>query len=41
MICCQVPSTGLPSATGTESDGPKSVACKCECPVHDSRHQVR
>ena len=29
-ICCQVPSTGLPSATGTESDGPMSVACKWE-----------
>ena len=32
-ICCQVPSTGFPSATGTVKDGPSSVACKCEWPL--------
>ena len=33
IICCHVPSTGLPSATGTESDGPRSVAWRCEWPL--------
>ena len=32
-ICCQVPRISLPSAIGTVSDGPKSVACRCECPL--------
>ena len=32
-ICCQVPSTGFRSATGTVRDGPSNVACKCEWPL--------
>jgi hypothetical protein len=32
-ICCQVPSTGRPSATGTMSDGPSHVAWRWECPL--------
>ena len=38
--CCQVPNTGLPSATGTESDGPMSVACKCEWPLGKPKSDV-
>ena len=32
-ICCHVPSASSPSATGTESDGPSSVACRWEWPL--------
>ena len=31
--CCQVPSTSFPPLTGTVSDGPRIVACRCECPL--------
>ncbi len=31
-ICCQVPSMSLPPAMGAVTDGPRSVACRCECP---------
>src|SRR6266540_413100 len=30
--CCHVPKPKLPSLMGTVSDGPSSVACKCEWP---------
>ena len=31
--CCQVPRTNLPSLTGTVSDDPSVVACRCEWPL--------
>ena len=31
--CCHWPRTSLPSLTGTISDGPRSVACRCEWPL--------